>query len=82
MARKHGLKVLLGVWLSSRTERNWSQMETGIALAKRFPDVITAVVVGNEALLRGEISAADLAAAAAATTTIEEVMSLKDRGHE
>jgi exo-beta-1,3-glucanase (GH17 family) len=61
MARKHGLKVLLGVWLSSRTERNWSQIETGIALAKRFPDVITAVIVGNEALLRGEISPADLA---------------------
>ncbi len=63
LARKHGLKVLLGVWLSSRTERNWSQMETGVALAKQFPDVITAVIVGNETLLRGEISPADLAAA-------------------
>ena len=63
MARKHGLKVLLGVWLSSRTERNWSQMDTGVALAKRFPDVITAVIVGNEALLRGEISPASLAEA-------------------
>jgi exo-beta-1,3-glucanase (GH17 family) len=61
IARKHGLKVLLGVWLSSRTERNWSQMDTGIALAKKYPDVITAVIVGNEALLRGEISSADLA---------------------
>ena len=61
LARKHGLKVLLGVWLSSRTEKNWSQIETGVALAKRFPDVITAVIVGNEALLRGEISSADLA---------------------
>ena len=61
MARKHGLKVLLGVWLSSRTERNWSQMDTGIALAKNYPDVITAIIVGNEALLRGEISSADLA---------------------
>ena len=63
MARKHGLKVLLGVWLSSRTERNWSQMEVGVALAKKYPDVITAVIVGNEALLRGEISSADLASA-------------------
>jgi glucan 1,3-beta-glucosidase len=32
------------------------QVETAIALAKRFPDVITAVVVGNEVLLRGEMS--------------------------
>jgi exo-beta-1,3-glucanase (GH17 family) len=61
LARKHGLKVLLGIWLSSRTERNWSQIEIGVALAKRYPDVITAVIVGNEALLRGEISPADLA---------------------
>jgi glucan 1,3-beta-glucosidase len=61
MARKHGLKVFR--FLSSRTERNWSQMETAVALAKQFPDVITAVIVGNEALLRGEISPADLAAA-------------------
>ena len=34
------------------------QIDTGIALAKRFPDVIQAVIVGNEVLLRGEMSAA------------------------
>jgi len=32
-----------------------------IALAKRFPDVIQAIIVGNEVLLRGEMSAPDLA---------------------
>ena len=31
-------------------------------LAKEYPDVITALVVGNEVLLRGEMTAADLAA--------------------
>ena len=60
-ARKHGLKVLLGVWLSSRPERNQFQITTGIALAKQYPDVIRALIVGNETLLRGEISAAALA---------------------
>ena len=33
-----------------------------IGLAKQYPDVIIAVVVGNEVLLRGEMTAADLAA--------------------
>ena len=60
-ARKHGLKLLLGLWQSSRSDRNRYQIATGVALAKQFPDVIRAVIVGNEALLRGEISATELA---------------------
>ena len=60
-ARKHGLKLLLGLWLSSHGDRNRLQVEVGVGLAKQFPDVIRAVIVGNEALLRGEISATDLA---------------------
>jgi exo-beta-1,3-glucanase (GH17 family) len=60
-ARKHGLNLLLGLWLSSRPERNQFQITRGIALVKEFPDVIRAVVVGNETILRGEISPAALA---------------------
>jgi len=62
IARKHGLKVIHGLWLSSNAAKNEAQIQTTIALAKKFPDVIQAVVVGNEVLLRGEISATDLAA--------------------
>src|SRR4030095_8291207 len=36
------------------------QVESAVALAQRFPDVIVGVVVGNEVLLRGEMSAPDL----------------------
>src|SRR5262245_21975644 len=61
IARRHGLKVMQGLWLSSVPELTRKQIETGIALAKRYPDVIVAVIVGNEVLLRGEISAPDLA---------------------
>lgn len=61
IARKHGLKVIHGLWLSSHADKNEAQVRTTIGLAKRFPDVIQAVVVGNEVLLRGEISATDLA---------------------
>src|SRR5713226_7629437 len=61
IARRHGMKVLQGLWLSSQPEPSRKQVETTIALARRFPDVITGIVVGNEVLLRGEMSAPDLA---------------------
>ena len=61
IARRHGLKVIHGVWLSNNAAKNRQEIETSVALAQRYPDVITAMVVGNEALLRGEISASDLA---------------------
>src|SRR6185312_16636620 len=41
--------------------RTQYQISTGVALANRFPDVVRAVIVGNEALLRGEVSPAMLA---------------------
>ena len=61
IAKRHGIKVMQGLWLSSLPDLTRKQIETGIALAKRFPDVIQAVIVGNEVLLRGEMSAPDLA---------------------
>jgi len=61
IARRHGMKVLHGLWLSSLPDLNRRQIETTIALANRFPDVIEAVIVGNEVLLRGEMSAPELA---------------------
>ena len=61
IAQRHGLKVLQGLWLGNDPGKNRYQIETAIALANRYPDVIRAVVVGNEVLLRGELSATDLA---------------------
>jgi exo-beta-1,3-glucanase (GH17 family) len=62
IAQRYGLKVLHGLWLSNRTLHNRQQIATTIALAKKYPDVIRAVIVGNEVLLRGEMSSPDLAA--------------------
>ena len=61
IAQRLGLKVLLGLWVSSHTDRTQYQISAGVALANRFPDVVRAVIVGNEALLRGEVSPAMLA---------------------
>jgi len=60
-ARRHGLKVMHGVWVSSDPEKTRRQVETSIALAKAYPDVMIAMVIGNEVLLRGEMTANDLA---------------------
>ncbi|MFZ5690526.1 MAG: beta-(1-6) glucans synthase [Pseudomonadota bacterium] len=62
IARKVGLKVIQGLWLSSHPAKNREQVESVIRLTKQFPDVIQAVVVGNEVLLRGELSADNVAA--------------------
>jgi glucan 1,3-beta-glucosidase len=62
LAQKAGLKVIHGIWLGGNRIKNRVQIETSIALAKQFPDVIIAVVVGNEVLLRGEMTSSDLAA--------------------
>lgn len=61
IAKRHGMKVLHGLWLSSLPELNRRQIDTTIELANKFPDVIEAVIVGNEVLLRGEMSAPQLA---------------------
>src|SRR5687767_10651716 len=62
IARRYGLKVMQGLWLSGIAEKNSQQIQTAIELANRYPDVIDTVVVGNEVLLRGEMAAPELLA--------------------
>jgi glucan 1,3-beta-glucosidase len=62
VAAKVGLKVMQGIWLGSNRFKNLQQIAIAVRLAKDYPGVITALIVGNEVLLRGEMTAADLAA--------------------
>jgi glucan 1,3-beta-glucosidase len=62
LAGKHNLKVMQGLWLSSSPEKNQREIAAVVALAEQHKDVIASVVVGNEVLLRGEMSAQELAA--------------------
>ena len=62
IAARYGLKVIQGLWLSGHDEQSLFQIETAVTLANRYPGTIRAVVVGNEVLLRGEMSPEDLAA--------------------
>ncbi|WP_431859872.1 glycosyl hydrolase family 17 protein [Azospirillum sp.] len=56
LAKKHGLQVTMGAWLSSKLDKNEAEVNSLIALANRYPDTITRVIVGNEVLLRGELT--------------------------
>jgi exo-beta-1,3-glucanase (GH17 family) len=62
LAAKVGLKVIQGIWLGSNRLKNLAQISTVVGLTKQYPGVITSVVVGNEVLLRGEMTTSDLAA--------------------
>ncbi|MGH8619648.1 MAG: glycosyl hydrolase family 17 protein [Burkholderiales bacterium] len=60
LARKHGLRVLLGLWIGADAADNERELARGIAVLKRDGDAIDAVIVGNEVLLRRDQSAATL----------------------
>jgi exo-beta-1,3-glucanase (GH17 family) len=62
LAAKVGLKVIQGIFLDRNQQKNRTQISTGIRLAREYPGTITALVVGNEVLLRKEMAASDLAA--------------------
>ena len=62
LAAKAGLKVIQGIWLGSDRLKNLAQISTAVSLTKQFPEVISSLVVGNEVLLRGEMTTSDLAA--------------------
>jgi glucan 1,3-beta-glucosidase len=61
IARRHGLKVMLGLWVHRQPAKTAREVETAVALAQRYPDVVRSIVVGNETLLRGELSPEALA---------------------
>jgi glucan 1,3-beta-glucosidase len=61
IASRYGLKVLQGIWLGRDPVFNRAQIATAVDVVNRYPETVRAVVVGNEVLLRGEMSAAALA---------------------
>jgi exo-beta-1,3-glucanase (GH17 family) len=60
-AAKYGMQVLLGAWIGADPILNQQELEKVVALAKRHPATVRAVVVGNEALLRREVTGEQLA---------------------
>lgn len=62
VARELGLKVLLGAWIGSDPKRNTIELDRAIAIANAHPDVVRMLIVGNEVLLRRELTVPELRA--------------------
>lgn len=62
IAGRHGLGVIQGIWLGGDAAAAERDLARAVDIANRYPQVVRSVVVGNEVLLRGEMTAADLAA--------------------
>lgn len=67
LARQHGLEVILGAWVNADAQDTDEEVRQLIDAARANPDVVRAVLVGNEALLRREVTASRL------VTLIEQV---------
>jgi glucan 1,3-beta-glucosidase len=62
IARRLGLRVVLGAWLGRDPQANAAQVERALELARTHADVIDLLVIGNEVLLRRELAPQALAA--------------------
>jgi glucan 1,3-beta-glucosidase len=62
LARKYGLKVMLGAWVNSNPVDTAKEVDALIASANANADVVSSVIVGNETLLRKEVTGKQLAA--------------------
>jgi exo-beta-1,3-glucanase (GH17 family) len=60
LASKVGLQVILGVWLGRDRLKNAMLIDSATELAGKYPAVISAMMVGSEVLLRGEMKAPEL----------------------
>jgi exo-beta-1,3-glucanase (GH17 family) len=54
LAKRHGLKVMMGVWIGRDAVKNEQEIERALEIVKRERDSISAIIVGNEVLLRRE----------------------------
>jgi len=61
IAREMGLRLRLGLWLGQDPVANRREIEQAVDLASAYPDVVEQVIVGNEVLLRGDLSPEALA---------------------
>ena len=60
LARKYGMNVAVGAWINADLERNERELDALVRVAgANFANVIR-VIVGNESILRGDVSVAQL----------------------
>jgi exo-beta-1,3-glucanase (GH17 family) len=62
IARAHGVKLMLGAWVNSNPADTQKELDALVRAANANRDVVTAVIVGNEVLLRKEATGERMAA--------------------
>lgn len=62
IAHRHGLGVYAGAWIGRKDVDNQAEIGRLIAMANAHPEALKGLIIGNEVLLRGEQTAAALAA--------------------
>lgn len=61
LAKERGIEVMLGIWLGRDDASNRREIETAVALVRKYSN-IRAVFVGNETLLREDLTLEELIA--------------------
>ncbi|MGH6662509.1 MAG: hypothetical protein ACREB6_13295, partial [Rhodospirillales bacterium] len=56
-----GIKAMVGIWIGADDRKNAEEIEGALSLAAAHPEAVKALVVGNEVLLRREMTADRLA---------------------
>lgn len=56
IARENNLQMLMGAWVSKDEKQTKDELDTLIKLVSENADIVKAVIVGNEVLLRGDVS--------------------------
>jgi len=60
LAQAHGLNVALGAWLDANKEANDKELERFIKVAKDNPGNVIRLVVGNESVLRRDLTVPEI----------------------
>ncbi|MDE1987069.1 MAG: glycosyltransferase [Alphaproteobacteria bacterium] len=60
IARQYGLTVSLGIWISADLEKNEREINTALRVVLANRRVIDRVIVGNESIMRGDVTADQL----------------------
>ena len=59
LAAKHGHRVTAGAWLDKRTDKNELELQSLVTMVRRYPN-IDRVLVGNEAILRADVTVPEM----------------------
>lgn len=59
-ARRYGITISLGIWISADLEENEDEIETALKTIQANRRTIDRVIVGNEAIMRGDVTSEQL----------------------